>query len=103
MSFNSKVTDKLRKGKHNEEANGTSEKLLKTVNTKETLLSKPVVIPNAVNLQNTKKLTKPKPVEENKEEEDPLKQIEREINTYVKMKMDLYKHNKQKQQNKKKI
>ena len=82
MSFNSKVTDKLRKGKHNEEANGTSEKLLKTVNTKETLLSKPVVIPNAVNLQNTKKLTKP--VEENKEEEDPLKQIEREINTYVK-------------------
>ena len=79
MSFNSKVTDKLRKGKHNEEANGTSEKLLKTVNTKETLLSKPVVIPNAVNLQNTKKLTKPKPVEENKEEEDPLKQIEREI------------------------
>ena len=32
MSFNSKVTDKLRKGKHNEEANGTSEKLLKTVN-----------------------------------------------------------------------
>ena len=84
MSFNSKVTDKLRKGKHNEEANGTSEKLLKTVNTKETLLSKPVVIPNAVNLQNTKKLTKPKPVEENKEEEDPLKQIERELNTYVK-------------------
>ena len=84
MSFNSKVTDKLRKGKHNEEANGTSEKLLKTVNTKETLLSKPVVIPNAVNLQNTKKLTKPKPVEEKKEEEDPLKQIEREINTYVK-------------------
>lgn len=84
MSFNSKVTDRLRKGKHNEEANGTSEKLLKTVNTKETLLSKPVVIPNAVNLQNTKKLTKPKPVEENKEEEDPLKQIEREINTYVK-------------------
>ena len=84
MSFNSKVTDKLRKGKRNEEANGTSEKLLKTVNTKETLLSKPVVIPNAVNLQNTKKLTKPKPVEENKEEEDPLKQIEREINTYVK-------------------
>ncbi len=84
MSFNSKVTDKLRKGKHNEEANGTSEKLLKTVNTKETLLSKPVVIPNAVNLQNTKKLTEPKPVEENKEEEDPLKQIEREINTYVK-------------------
>ena len=84
MSFNSKVTDKLRKGKHNEEANGTSEKLLKTVNTKETLLSKPVVIPNVVNLQNTKKLTKPKPVEENKEEEDPLKQIEREINTYVK-------------------
>ena len=83
MSFNSKVTDRLRKGKHNEEANGTSEKLLKTVNTKETLLSKPVVIPNAVNLQNTKKLTKPKPVEENKEE-DPLKQIEREINTYVK-------------------
>ena len=84
MSFNSKVTDRLRKGKHNEEANGTSEKLLKTVNTKETLLSKPVVIPNAVNLQNTKKLTKPKPVEENNEEEDPLKQIEREINTYVK-------------------
>ena len=40
MSFNSKVTDKLRKGKHNEEANGTSEKLLKTVNKKRNIIIK---------------------------------------------------------------
>lgn len=80
MAFNTKVSDKIRKPK-NEVDDGTSEMLLKTVNTRETILSKPVVIPNAVNLQSTKKLTKPKPVKQ--EEEDPIKQIEREINAYV--------------------
>ena len=80
MAFNTKVSDKIRKPK-NDVDDGTSEMLLKTVNTRETILSKPVVIPNAVNLQSTKKLTKPKPVKQ--EEEDPIKQIEREINAYV--------------------
>lgn len=80
MAFNTKVSDKIRKPK-NDADDGTSEMLLKTVNTRETILSKPVVIPNAVNLQSTKKLTKPKPVKQ--EEEDPIKQIEREINAYV--------------------
>ncbi len=53
MAFNTKVSDKIRKPK-NEVDDGTSEMLLKTVNTRETILSKPVVIPNAVNLQSTK-------------------------------------------------
>ncbi len=79
MAFNAKVSDSLRvkKDKQNE---GTSEKLLKTNNNRETVLSKPVVIPNSVNVSKKRKLTKNKPIAS----EDPILQIEREINTYVK-------------------
>ena len=58
MAFNSKVTDKLRKSKR-QDVEGTSEKLLKSVTSAEKILSKPVVIPNAVNMKNVKKLSRP--------------------------------------------
>lgn len=58
MAFNAKVSDKLRtKG---DDKSGTSEKLLKP-KVKEDILSKPVVVPSAVNLEKNKKLSKPKP------------------------------------------
>ena len=58
MAFNAKVSDKLRT-KGNEQS-GTSEKLLKP-KVKEEIMSKPVVVPSAVNLEKNKKLSKPKP------------------------------------------
>ena len=83
MAFNSKVTDKLRKSKI-QDVEGTSEKLLKSVTSTEKILSKPVVIPSAVNMKNVKKLSKSNAQVLPETEEDPIKQIEREINTYVK-------------------
>ena len=80
MSFNAKISDDLRKKKGYEEAEGPTQKLLKTNDIRETVLSRPVVIPNAVNLEKGKKLSKAKP----KTEEESIKQIEKEINTYVK-------------------
>ncbi len=80
MSFNAKITDDLRKGKNEEEAQGTTQKLLKTNNTRETVLSRPVVIPNAVNLEKGKKMSRPKP----QTQEESIRQIETEINNYVK-------------------
>ncbi len=60
MSFNNTVSDSLRKAK-NEEDNGPSQILLKSQN-KEKILSKPVVIPSAVNMNESKKLARQKPV-----------------------------------------
>ena len=60
MSFNSSVSNNLRykNSKEKKEAEeGTSEKLL-TPKTKEQILTKPVVIPSAVNMQGGKKLAK---------------------------------------------
>ena len=60
MSFNSSVSNSLRykNEKEKKEAEeGTSEKLL-TPKTKEQILTKPVVIPSAVNMQSGKKLAK---------------------------------------------
>ena len=54
MSFNAKVSDKLRKTKEDE---GPSEKLLMPKN-KEKLMSKPVVIPSSVNMTGGKKLAR---------------------------------------------
>ncbi len=67
MAFNAKVSDKLRV-KQNQ--SGTSEKLLKS-KVKEQVLTKPVVVPNAVNKNKSTKLsrTKQKPLEEEKQEE----------------------------------
>ena len=57
MSFNSSISDKLRKAK--EEKSGPSETLLKPRN-KEKLMSKPVVIPSSVNMTGGKKLARTK-------------------------------------------
>ena len=54
MSFNSKVSDKIRKTKEDE---GPSEKLLMPKN-KERIMSKPVVIPSSVNMTGGKKLAR---------------------------------------------
>lgn len=56
MSFNNTISDSLRKGK-DEEDDGPSQVLLKSKN-RETVLSKPVVIPSAVNMNETKKLAR---------------------------------------------
>ncbi len=69
MSFNNSVSDNLRKNQHEEEQEeGPSQILLKSTN-RDTVLSKPVVIPSAVNMSGTKKLARRKlaePVEETK-------------------------------------
>ena len=74
MSFNSSVSDSIRKTK-NEEADGPSEKLLKSTK-KEVIMTKPVVIPSSVDMTGGKKLSRPKrqtqvqmPVPGNDEEE----------------------------------
>ncbi len=56
MSFNNAVSDNLRKNKNDEE-DGPSQILLKSKN-RDTVLSKPVVIPSAVNMTGSKKLAK---------------------------------------------
>ena len=62
ISFNSKVSDNLRAQSivKSKEENGTSSKLL-TNPDKEKILSKPVVIPSAVNMSGVKKFAKSKP------------------------------------------
>lgn len=60
MSFNNTVSDSLRKAK-NEKDEGPSEILLKSKN-RENIMSRPVVIPSAVNIGGTKKLARRKPV-----------------------------------------
>ena len=63
MSFNNAVSDTLRKTKDDNEEEGPSQILLKSQN-RDTILSKPVVIPSAVNMSGTKKLARRKPVEQ---------------------------------------
>ena len=58
MSFNNKISDKIRKPT-TEVEDGPSEKLLKSA-TKNKILSEPVVIPSAVNLNSGKKLARTK-------------------------------------------
>ena len=60
MSFNNSISDNLRKSKK-EEDNGPSQILLKSKN-KDNIMSKPVVIPSAVNMSGMKKLARQKPV-----------------------------------------
>lgn len=62
MSFNNSVSDSLRKAKNDKEDDGPSQILLKPKN-RETILSRPVVIPSAVNMSGTKKLARQKPVD----------------------------------------
>ena len=67
MSFNGKVSDKLRKLKK-EEVDGTSEQLLKP-KTKEQIMSGPVVIPSSVNMNGARKLSRTRKTEVTKMEE----------------------------------
>lgn len=76
ISFNSKVSDNLRSQtiKKNKKNDGTSEKLLNTEN-KEKILSKPVVIPSAVNMNSTKKLARIKSVPKESQQYSSVKQV----------------------------
>ena len=67
MSFNGKVSDKLRNPKK-EEVDGTSEQLLKP-KTKEQIMSGPVVIPSSVNMNGARKLSRTRKTEVTKMEE----------------------------------
>ena len=73
ISFNSKVSDNLRAQSivKSKEENGTSSKLL-TNPDKEKILSKPVVIPSAVNMSGVKKFAKSKPEIEPEPTFEPL-------------------------------
>ena len=68
MSFNNSVSDTLRKNK-NDKDEGPSQVLLKSKN-RETILSKPVVIPSAVNMNGTQKLARKKVTQQ------PVQQIQ---------------------------
>ncbi len=69
MSFNNSVSDALRKSKaEKEEENGPSQVLLKSKN-REAIMSRPVVIPSAVNMNGMKKLAKHKQNTETEEVE----------------------------------
>ena len=62
MTFNNKVSNGLRYKNVAEEKQGPSEKLLKP-KTKDMPMSKPVVIPNAVNMSGARKLSKAKSID----------------------------------------
>ncbi len=79
MSFNNSISNSLRRPAK-EEDEGPSEKLLMS-KAKEKIMSKPVVIPSAVNMSGAKKLSKSKPksvteqptkIEENEEQKEPV-------------------------------
>ena len=82
MSFNNSLSDTIRVKKKEED--GPSQILLKSKN-KETILSKPVVIPSSVNMSGTKKLAKKKaePVVEEKPEQAIVSPVEEEYNEEV--------------------
>ena len=75
MSFNNSVSNNIRYTKE-EQKKGPSETLLKPKN-KERLMSKPVVIPSAVNMETTKKLSHKKPTDSVKP--DMLNQARQEV------------------------
>lgn len=64
MTFNNKVANSLRYKNEAEQKQGPSEKLLKP-KTKDMPMSKPVVIPSAVNMSGAKKLSKAKSISTN--------------------------------------
>lgn len=64
MTFNNKISNSLRYKNEAEQKQGPSEKLLKP-KTKDMPMSKPVVIPNAVNMSGAKKLSKAKSINTN--------------------------------------
>lgn len=71
MAFNARVSDKLRTNKNSQ--SGTSEKLLQP-KVKDKIMTKPVVVPSAVNLEKSTKLSRTKP------KTQKVEQIEKEEN-----------------------
>ena len=87
MSFNNKVSDKIRKPKV-EEVDGTSEQLLKLKN-KENIMSGPVVIPSSVNMHSGKKLSRVKPMSQNTIVQDTKPEQQERITTYSAQKQEM--------------
>ena len=87
MSFNNKVSDKIRKPKV-EEVDGTSEQLLKPKN-KENIMSGPVVIPSSVNMNSGRKLSRVKPVTQNVAVKDNMSEPQERITTYSTKKQEV--------------
>ena len=87
MSFNNKVSDKIRKPKV-EEVDGTSEQLLKPKN-KENIMSGPVVIPSSVNMHSGKKLSRVKPMSQNTIVQDTKPEQQERITTYSAQKQEV--------------
>ena len=87
MSFNNKVSDKIRKPKV-EEVDGTSEQLLKPKN-KENIMSGPVVIPSSVNMHSGKKLSRVKPMSQNTIVQDTKPEQQERITTYSAQKQEM--------------
>ncbi len=87
MSFNNKVSDKIRKPKV-EEVDGTSEQLLKPKN-KENIMSGPVVIPSSVNMHSGKKLSRVKPMSQNTIVQDTKLEQQERITTYSAQKQEM--------------
>lgn len=85
MSFNNSISNNLRtKNKLKEE--GPSEVLLKTQN-REKIMTKPVVIPSAVNMSGNKKLSKPRQVQSQPVEETYYKpEVQQKSETEIKEK-----------------
>ena len=67
MSFNNSVSNDLRTKERAKNNEGPSEILLKTNDQKENIMSRPVVIPSAVNSNGVKRLSKPKIVHQQPE------------------------------------
>ena len=87
MSFNNKVSDKIRKPKV-EEVDGTSEQLLKPKN-KENIMSGPVVIPSSVNMHSGKKLSRVKSMSQNTIVQDTKPEQQERITTYSAQKQEM--------------
>ena len=87
MSFNNKVSDKIRKPKV-EEVDGTSEQLLKPKN-KENIMSGPVVIPSSVNMHSGKKLSRVKPMSQNTIVQETKPEQQERITTYSAQKQEM--------------
>ncbi len=80
MSFNNSVSDSLRYQNKGQEKRGPTETLLKST-AKDNNITEPIVIPSSINMNETKKLAKKKPVE-NQQINRPLTQQPQQPQSY---------------------
>lgn len=82
MSFNAKISEDLRRKNKDEKADGTTEKLLRTNNMRDTILSNPVVIPGTINLEKGQKMSRPRtqktPQPQNTVKTEPIQAVKSE-------------------------